>query len=177
MNSKPFSVAWWTILLSTVAGVIAGLGAVVDMLPDTWRPTARIVIAVTGIVIALVLRSALFDSDGDGTPDALERPTQAPPPPTGGGSMAARVRAAGIVITLVQSVMLFVIGVALLMAANGCGGAQQVGAGATCGTMMQLIATRADYSAERATADLDSQRAICERLTAEPTAADRAVSP
>jgi hypothetical protein len=131
MNAKPWSVAWWTILLSTVAGVIAGLGAVVDMLPDTWRPTARIVIAVTGIVIALVLRSALFDSDGDGTPDALERPTQAPPPPTGGGSVAARARAAGIVI-----VALCVLAVpAVLLFTSGCGA-----------SALRAQATAADYT-------------------------------
>lgn len=80
-------------------------------------------------------------------------------------SAAARDRAvllAGLAWAIVMVVL-------LTAATSGCGGAQQVGAGATCGTMMQLIATRADYSAERATADLDSQRAICERLTAEVT--------
>jgi Flp pilus assembly protein TadB len=160
MNAKPWSVAWWTILLSTVAGVIAGLGAVVDMLPDTWRPTARIVIAVTGIVIALVLRSALFDSDGDGTPDALERPTQAPPPPTG-GSVAARAKAAGIVI-----VALCVLAVpAALLLTSGCGGAvSRVAVPVACSSLMLAVGEDSTRTAERAHADIDQVAEVCARF-------------
>lgn len=163
MNSKPFSIAWWTIFLSTVAGVIAGLGAVVDMLPDTWRPTARIVIAVTGIVIALVLRSALFDSDGDGTPDALERPTQAPPPPTGGGSVAARARTAGIVI-----LALFVLVVPpVLLLTSGCGGAvSRVAVPVACSSLMLAVGEDSTRSAERAHADIDQVAEVCARFPA-----------
>ncbi len=64
-------------------------------------------------------------------------------------------------------IVLLIVGVAACFGA-GCGGAQQVSAGAACSTMNGLIAARTDYSAERSASDLDSQRSICDRLTAAP---------
>jgi hypothetical protein len=85
MNSKPFSVTWWAIALTTISGVLAGIGPIVETLPAEWRGVARSVIAGVGLVVALVLRSAFFDRNGDGTPDALERTV---PPANGPGASA-----------------------------------------------------------------------------------------
>lgn len=77
-------------------------------------------------------------------------PTNPPPPMTGPGGAA-----------------LVLVAALLWPALHGCGGAQQVSAGAACGSMYGLIAAHSDYTAERSAADLDSQRSICERLTAD----------
>ena len=47
----------------------------------------------------------------------------------------------------------------------GCGAAT-VTAGAACSSLLLIIGERADYSAERAHADLDAQSEICSRLAA-----------
>lgn len=145
MNAKPWSLKWWTILLSTIAAVLAAAPAAALLMPADWRAPVASVVGVLAILVVAVLRSALFDADQDGTPDALQpkKPPRVPP------------------------LVVLVVGVAACLGA-GCGGAQQVSAGAACGSMYGLIAARSDYTAERSAADLDSQHGICERLTADP---------
>ena len=49
---------------------------------------------------------------------------------------------------------------------SGCGGAQQVGAGTACSSLMLLIGERRDYPQERAVADIESVSEVCQRLAA-----------
>jgi len=121
MNSKPGSMLWWAIVLSTIASVLAGIGPAVELLPEAWRAPARGGFAVLGILIALLLRSVLFDRDHNGIPDVLE-PKAAEPPRINGPGAAA-----------VLLVALFVVPPLPLVA--GCGA-----------SALQVQAVAADYA-------------------------------
>ena len=58
---------------------------------------------------------------------------------------------------------------AILVAAcvtAGCGGAQQVGEGAACASLLTAIGEHRGYDAERAEADISTVREVCDRLAA-----------
>ena len=155
MNSKPFSLTWWALLLSTIAGVIAGVGPAVELLPPDWHAPVRAGIGVSGILVALVLRSALFDSNGNGTPDALERPPASPPSISGPGAAA---------LVLLAFATPLAIGALVGALLSGCGAtAQRSTATAACSTLLIAIGEADGIEPERAEADRQIVHEVCVR--------------
>lgn len=58
----------------------------------------------------------------------------------------------------------------LVVALAACGHAGQVSSSVACATLHQAIAARADYTAERAYADIGTVSEVCSRLAAAPDA-------